>query len=241
MGTRELLDVEDALQEILALSFPLPTESAPIQVAIGRALSDAVLASRTLPPWDNSAMDGFAVRADDLKAAPARLSVVETIYAGQIPAKSIGPGQCARIMTGAPLPAGADAVVMQEKTRAVGDAVEILERVPVGAIDRTPDWAWVNPLPGRARYGSRRLVGVRRPPALPAAQPVVGRSLGRVGEGVVGKVDQLGVIERVGVVVPVRVPVLQLAPPSGVKLGDRGVGREPKNKVVIRLVGTIGG
>src|SRR3954469_13755007 len=122
-----LLSVPDARARVLALCAPLPREDAPVDSAVGRALSEAVLATRTVPPWDNSAMDGFAVRSADAAAPGARLAVVQTIFAGQAPSRPIKPGECARIMTGAPLPEGADAVVMQEKARRTGDTVELLE------------------------------------------------------------------------------------------------------------------
>ncbi|MFL5358704.1 gephyrin-like molybdotransferase Glp [Archangium sp.] len=128
-----LLPVEDARARTLALVTPLPPEWVRLEDALGRALAEDVRAQRTLPPWDNSAMDGFAVRGADLTGTPPfRLRVGETIYAGQTPREEVRPGTCARIMTGAPLPAGADAVVMRERTRLApgGDTVEILE--PVG-------------------------------------------------------------------------------------------------------------
>jgi molybdopterin molybdotransferase len=130
-----LLPVEDARARTLALVSPLPSEWVRLEEALGRALALDVRAQRTLPPWDNSAMDGFAVRSADLTAPlPVRLLVKETIYAGQVPREPIHPGTCARIMTGAPLPAGADAVVMRERTRLApeGDAVDILEAVEPG-------------------------------------------------------------------------------------------------------------
>ncbi|MBZ4420872.1 gephyrin-like molybdotransferase Glp [Myxococcus sp. RHSTA-1-4] len=130
-----LLSVEEARARVLSLASPLPSEWVPLEAALGRALADDVTAQRTLPPWDNSAMDGYAVRSADLAAPPpVRLAVVETVYAGAAPKREVGPGTCARIMTGAPLPAGADAVVMRERTRPVPDGgvdrVDILE--PVG-------------------------------------------------------------------------------------------------------------
>ena len=128
-----MLEVSQARERILAITPALAVEEAPIAEALGRALAEDVVARRTLPPWNNSAMDGYAVRAADLARQPTRLEVIETIYAGQTPRKTVGPGQCARIMTGAPLPDGADAVVMQEKTKAEGTSVEILEPVPAGA------------------------------------------------------------------------------------------------------------
>ncbi|WNG25971.1 molybdopterin molybdotransferase MoeA [Cystobacter fuscus] len=131
----ELLAVEEARARTLALVQPLSTEWVRWEDALGRTLAEDVRAQRTLPPWDNSAMDGFAVRSADLSAPmPVRLRVGETIYAGQTPREQVRPGTCARIMTGAPLPAGADAVVMRERTRLTpeGDAVDILEGVGPG-------------------------------------------------------------------------------------------------------------
>ncbi|MFL5322596.1 MAG: gephyrin-like molybdotransferase Glp [Myxococcaceae bacterium] len=122
-----LLPMDEALARILAATRVLDSDEALVADAIGRTLADDVAALRTLPPWDNSAMDGYAVRTADLKAVPTKLRVVETIFAGQLPKKTLGPGEAARIMTGAPVPEGSDAVVMQERTRREGDDVEILE------------------------------------------------------------------------------------------------------------------
>jgi molybdopterin molybdotransferase len=135
--TAPLLPVEEARAQVLSLSSPLRAEWVALDEALGRALADDVTAQRTLPPWDNSAMDGYAVRSGDLAGPPpVRLTVVETVYAGATPRREIGPGTCARIMTGAPLPAGADAVVMRERTRPVpdggADQVDILEAVGPG-------------------------------------------------------------------------------------------------------------
>jgi molybdopterin molybdotransferase len=134
----DLLPVEDARARALALAPPLPAEWARLDEALGRALALEVRAQRTLPPWDNSAMDGYAVRSADLAGPlPVRLSVLETIHAGETPRLELRPGTCARIMTGAPLPSGADAVVMQERTRPLpategSPGVEILEAVEAG-------------------------------------------------------------------------------------------------------------
>ncbi len=130
-----LLPVEEARAQVLEQASPLPAEWVPLEDALGRTLAEDVTARRTLPPWDNSAMDGYAVRSADLAGtAPVRLVVVETVYAGTSPRQEVRPGTCARIMTGAPLPPGADAVVMRERTRPVPDGgvdqVDILE--PVG-------------------------------------------------------------------------------------------------------------
>ncbi len=121
-----LLDVEDALLRVLTEVTPLSPEWTSVEDAVGRALAADVVATRTLPPWDNSAMDGYAVRSEDFAGAsatlPLTLEIVETIAAGSVPRRALAPGEAARIFTGAPLPQGADAVVMQEKARAVRDA-----------------------------------------------------------------------------------------------------------------------
>ena len=122
MPDERLIDVDAAVATVLAAVKALPVERIAISDAIGRAISQPVTARRTLPPWNNSAMDGYAVRSADL---PGRLTVIEKIFAGQLPTKTIGVGECARIMTGAPLPEGADAVVMQERTRPDGEQVII--------------------------------------------------------------------------------------------------------------------
>jgi molybdopterin molybdotransferase len=131
-----LLSVEEAQARILAACSPMPAEWVPLEQALGRTLSEEVRARLTQPPCDNSGMDGYAVRAADLLRPMSRLRVVEVIYAGQPPSRALGPGEAARIMTGAAVPEGATAVVMQERTRALpGDGlgeVEVLEPVAPG-------------------------------------------------------------------------------------------------------------
>jgi molybdopterin molybdotransferase len=114
-----LLPYEVAQEKVLAAVQPLPSEWVRLEEAVGRATCSEVRARRTLPPWDNSAMDGYAVRAADTGPG-VRLEVVEAIFAGQRPTRRLGPGQCARIMTGAPVPEGADAVQMQERVQVHG-------------------------------------------------------------------------------------------------------------------------
>ena len=131
-----LLSVEDAQARILMALRSLPSEWVPLDDALGRGLAEDVLARVTQPPWTNSAMDGYAVRAEDIVRTPARLRVVEAIFAGHLPSRALAAGEAARIMTGAPVPEGATAVVMQERTRAVAGPglgeVEVLETVPAG-------------------------------------------------------------------------------------------------------------
>lgn len=114
-----LMSVEQALEHILSRAVPLPEERVPLDTALNRVLARDVTADTDLPPFACSSMDGFAVRSEDTAAAPAHLRVVLDIPAGSAPMGSIGPGQAARIMTGAPLPPGADAVVPVEQTDAI--------------------------------------------------------------------------------------------------------------------------
>ena len=99
-------------------------EQVPLRTAHGRVLARDVVAGTDVPPFDNSAVDGFAVRSQDLDpAADTKLKVVDRITAGHLPESPLQPGQAARIFTGAPMPAGADTVFMQEDCRLEGDLV----------------------------------------------------------------------------------------------------------------------
>ena len=126
-----MLTPEEAQQIVLEHVRPLGVERVPLLDALGRLLADDVHATYDSPPLDNSAMDGYAVRHEDVKdasaEAPAVLGVIEDIPAGRIGRKTVAPGQASRIMTGAPVPAGADTVIRVEDTRAAGSRVEILE------------------------------------------------------------------------------------------------------------------
>jgi molybdopterin molybdotransferase len=156
-----LLPVEEARARALALASRLPTEWVRLEEALGRTLAEDMAARRTVPPWDNSAMDGYAVRSADLTGSlPVRLAVRETVYAGQEPRLAVEPGTCTRIMTGAPLPAGADAVVMQERTRPVegGASVEVQEAVGPGQFVRSR---------GEDARAGERLLGAGTPLGIP--------------------------------------------------------------------------
>lgn len=116
-----MLSVAEASARILAdVRGPLPAERVPLLDALGRVLATDVVAPLTLPPWDNSAMDGYAVRGEDVAAAsaasPVALPVLETLAAGAFPSVAVAPRTATRIMTGAPLPEGADSVVRVEDT-----------------------------------------------------------------------------------------------------------------------------
>ena len=123
----------EAQDRILHDLVPMPEAWVPLEEALGFGLTSDVAARRTQPPWDNSAMDGYAVRSADASRTPVTLSVVGVVHAGDQPTREVGAGEAVRIMTGAPMPPGADAVVMQERTRAMpGEGlgrVEIQEAV----------------------------------------------------------------------------------------------------------------
>jgi molybdopterin molybdotransferase len=120
-----LLSVADALALVLADAVPLPAEAAAVVDACGRVLAGDLVALRTQPPADVSAMDGYAVRAADVAAAPVHLTVVGEVAAGRPFDREIGPGEAARIFTGGVIPPGADTVVIQEVTAQDGDVVAI--------------------------------------------------------------------------------------------------------------------
>src|SRR5438874_13792646 len=111
-----MLSVEDARRRLLAPLKPLAAEQVAISDGLGRVLAEDVVARRTQPPFAVSAMDGYAVRAADVAQVPVKLHIIAEIPAGAGFGGTIGAGEAARIFTGAPLPAGADAIVIQEDT-----------------------------------------------------------------------------------------------------------------------------
>ena len=126
-----MLTPTEAARLILEHIAPLPAVRRSLREALDLVLAEPVASPIDLPPWDNSAMDGYATRGGDVAgASPERkvvLAVVESVAAGQFPARPIGPGQATRIFTGAPLPAGADTVVRQEDTEdAAPDRVTVV-------------------------------------------------------------------------------------------------------------------
>lgn len=133
-----LTRLEDALKTVLAATQPLGVEKVGLIEALGRVLGEDIIAARDNPPWDNSAMDGFAVRWEDIRqehaiTKPAELTVVEDVPAGKMPSKIVGSGQAIRIMTGAPIPKGADTVVKVEETESSQDRVRIFKPEARGA------------------------------------------------------------------------------------------------------------
>lgn len=118
----EHLSVTKAQQCVLESMTVLGAEPVRLEQSLGRVLAEDVCANRDLPPYDVSAMDGYALRSADLKNVPATLAIIEDIKAGDMPGKTVQAGQCARIMTGAPVPQGADAVIRMEDTQTSSDS-----------------------------------------------------------------------------------------------------------------------
>jgi molybdopterin molybdotransferase len=126
-----LIPVEEALRRVLAsVERPVEVEHVPLAACAGRTLAQDIAALRDQPPFPASAMDGYAVRATDIAQIPATLQVIGTSAAGRRFDGTVGPGEAVRIFTGAPLPNGADSVVIQENTQAAGNRVTVKEALP---------------------------------------------------------------------------------------------------------------
>jgi molybdopterin molybdotransferase len=143
-----MLTVEEALEAVLARVSALGTERVDVVGAWGRVLAEPVVSRREIPPWPNSSMDGYAVRAEDTGRGAA-LAVVGRVEAGGLPLRAIGRGEAMRIFTGAPLPEGADTVVPQEDVDAGGDRIALR-----GTLDRA---AFVRERGEDVRIGDRVL------------------------------------------------------------------------------------
>ena len=131
-----MIPVGEAIRRILARADPLPAETVALGDALGRVLAEDLASRRTQPPAAVSAMDGYAVRAGDVAVPPVTLAVVGEVPAGASFGGTVGEGEAVRIFTGAPLPPGTDAVVIQEDTERDGDRVRILEGVAPGTYVR---------------------------------------------------------------------------------------------------------
>ena len=137
-ATEGLTQLQEAQRIVLAATPTLGLEKISILDALGRVLGEDIVAERDNPPWNNSAMDGFAVRWEDIKQEhaiqkPVSLTVVEDVPAGKMPTQSVGPGQAIRIMTGAPIPKGADTVLKVEDTEHTPNSVRVFKPEPQGA------------------------------------------------------------------------------------------------------------
>ncbi len=132
-----MLSVDEAKRIVLDHATPMTTERVAITDALGRVLAEDIVSKREHPPWNNSAMDGYAVRWQDIEMAtpdtPASLTIIDEVAAGGMSGKSLGAAEAVAIMTGAPVPAGADTVVRVEDTTREGDQVAILKAPEKGA------------------------------------------------------------------------------------------------------------
>jgi molybdopterin molybdotransferase len=169
--------MEEVRAAILAACSPLPAVDVPLAEALGCVAAAAASAPADVPAWANSAMDGYAVRAADTASPPARLEVVGLLPAGAAPGPghAVGPGRAVRIMTGAPMPPGADAVVMVERTAAVdgGGAVVVEAAVRPGENVREPG--------GDLRAGQEVVApGAQLTPALLGVLASIGQARARV-------------------------------------------------------------
>lgn len=157
-----MLRVEEASERILAEIRTLASEAVPLRAALGRVCAEDILATVTMPPWSNSAMDGYAVRSADItpvmKGEPVTLRVVGTIAAGEFAQKALKRGQAMRIMTGAPVPGGADSVIRKEDTDGGSEKVEVRDARDV----------WKNIRPAGEDYQRGDLLAKRGTPMKPA-------------------------------------------------------------------------
>lgn len=136
--TEGLTQLQEAQRIVLESTPTLGLEKISILDALGRVLGEDIVAERDNPPWNNSAMDGFAVRWEDIKQEqtiqkPVTLTVIEDVPAGKMPSKTVGKGQAIRIMTGAPIPKGADTVLKVEDTEHTPDSVRVFKAEQQGA------------------------------------------------------------------------------------------------------------
>ena len=165
-----LTPLDEVQAAVLRDCAPLHPRAVDLEDALGCVTAQALEAEELVPPFDNTAMDGFAVRAADTADAPVELKVVGTLAAGAAPDMDVGAGEAVRIMTGAPMPPGADAIVMVERTHTEGDVVVIERAAAVGdhvrraGDDLQPGQVVVSqyqPVPG---LNQKIMVGPRRRP-----------------------------------------------------------------------------
>ncbi|HLA82128.1 MAG TPA: molybdopterin molybdenumtransferase MoeA, partial [Thermoleophilia bacterium] len=132
----KMISIEEARARVLAEAAPLPAEERQLVEVLGSVLAEDITATHNVPPFDNSGMDGFAVRAADTveaaQDAPVLLAVTFTIPAGKTAGAPLREGEAAKIMTGAPMPEGADAVIQSELAEDLGPQVRILQAVKPG-------------------------------------------------------------------------------------------------------------
>lgn len=242
------LSLEEALGRILERCAPMGEESVSLEEALGRTLAEPVHARTDQPPWDNSAMDGFAIRAPDVEGAnpatPVRLPISDDIPAGAFPSGPLRPGTAARVMTGAPVPEGATGVIRVEHTDGgEGASVEIREASDARRnIRRTGE---------DVRRGARLLEpGRALGPAAIGALALTGRGRARVGRrprvALLANGDELATLEEFEEVLAGRKIVntnshtlaaqVRLA---GAEPVDLGIARDDPEDIRARIAGPV--
>ena len=213
-----LVPLDDARAYVLDCCAPLAPVEVALADALGRVAAATTVAAEAVPPFDNSAMDGFAVRAADTATAPVTLPVVGALAAGDAPDCEVGPGQAVRIMTGAPVPPGADAVVMVERTTPADGGGSVVVQVAV--------------TPGTAL---RRAGDDLRPGDVVVEPGLV------LAPGHLGVLASLGV-ERTGVFPPARVGVLSTGDELASGAGPLRPGqiRDSNRPTLLALVASTG-
>jgi molybdopterin molybdotransferase len=165
-----VLSIAEASERILAEIKPLEPEMVPLRQALGRVLAEDISATVTMPPWSNSSMDGYAVRSADItpvmSGEPVKLRVIATIAAGEFAPRGLKRGEAMRIMTGAPIPGGADSVIRKEDTDGGSQKVEIREARDV----------WKNIRDAGEDYQKGDLLAKRGSPVRPALLGVLASS-----------------------------------------------------------------
>lgn len=209
--------VAEVRAQILSTVRLVPSQPVPFQDAVGRVLAEPVVAPHDVPSFANSAMDGFAVRADDVSSPGAVLEILEDVAAGQVATVGVGKGQATRIMTGAPMPEGADTVVRVEDTEEEEGKVRIATAPRVGNSVRPPG--------GDVAAGST---------IFPAGT--------RLSEAHVGVLATIGMVEPVVARRP-KVAVMstgdELVPPEAEELGP-GYIRDSNRPMLLALVAAAG-
>ncbi|HZR15675.1 MAG TPA: gephyrin-like molybdotransferase Glp [Acidimicrobiia bacterium] len=235
-----MIALEDARAAILDAVAPLP----PVDVAIARAnglvLAEAVVAREAVPPFANSAMDGYAVRAADTVGAtpssPVRLRVVGELAAGRAPTQAVGDCEAIRIMTGAPVPDGADAIVMVERTERDGDGVNVYEAASTGDHVRA---AGGDLQPGQPVFDVGTVLGAAHVGVLASLGYETVRAHPRARVGVLSTGDEL--VEGEGALEPGQIRdanrpmLLALLDEAGCEPRDLGIARDDEALIVRTL------
>jgi molybdopterin molybdotransferase len=240
-----LIPLEEAQAEVLAACRAKPPAVVAVAEALGLVLAETVHAAESVPPFRNTAMDGYAVHAADVAGAspesPATLKVIGTLAAGRAPSTPVGRGEALRIMTGALFPEGADAVAIVETTRTAGETVEILAPAEAGVhiraagddISAGQEVFAAGTVLGPGHLGVLSSVGCQKVAAVPA--PAV---------GVLSTGDELveggGRLEAGQIRDSNRRTLLSLVARDGFRPVDLGIARDDEEEIERRLTAAAG-